>query len=140
MGRKVWRSRPGSSRCHVVCEGGFSLLELVVVIAIMAVLVAVAIPIFLGIKSKAQESAVRAVAADGASAATAAFASMDLGQSPAPDPAGAAASAGTNGISAVLGPASDRVSNVCVTATDGTYRFTAGPASPSDANNGPSCP
>lgn len=55
-------------------EEGFSLVELIVVVAILGILVAVAIPVFGGIQDQAEKSAVAAAAANGAVAVTAAIA------------------------------------------------------------------
>ena len=52
-------------------EGGFSLIELIVVVAILGVLVAIAIPVFGNIQTTARLNAVKAVAANGATQATA---------------------------------------------------------------------
>jgi type IV pilus assembly protein PilA len=52
-------------------EGGFSLIELIVVVAILGVLVAIAIPVFGNIQGTARLNAVKAVAANGATQATA---------------------------------------------------------------------
>jgi len=52
-------------------ERGFSLIELIVVVAILGVLVAIAIPVFGNIQSTARLNAVKAVAANGATQATA---------------------------------------------------------------------
>ena len=52
-------------------EGGFSLIELIVVVAILGVLVAIAIPVFGTIQGTARLNAVKAVAANGATQATA---------------------------------------------------------------------
>ena len=52
-------------------EGGFSLVELIVVVAILGVLVAVAIPVFGNIQGTARLNATKAVAANGATQATA---------------------------------------------------------------------
>lgn len=52
-------------------EGGFSLIELIVVVAILGVLVAIAIPVFGNIQGTARLNAVKAVAANGATQASA---------------------------------------------------------------------
>jgi prepilin-type N-terminal cleavage/methylation domain-containing protein len=52
-------------------EGGFSLIELIVVVAILGVLVAIAIPVFGNIQGTARLNATKAVAANGATQATA---------------------------------------------------------------------
>lgn len=118
-------------------EKGFSLIELIIVVVILGILVAIAVPIFINIQATANENAVRAAAANGATAAAAAFAGEDLSQTVAPGDA--AKSAGTNGIEVKLSPASNSVTNVCVTATKGDVSFTAGPGSTSDAE-GATCP
>lgn len=53
---------------------GFSLVELIIVVAILAILVAIAIPIFSNIQTQAQTSAAKASASNGAATVAAAVA------------------------------------------------------------------
>ena len=52
-------------------EAGFSLIELIVVVAILGILVAIAIPVFGNMQGTARLNATKAVAANGATQATA---------------------------------------------------------------------
>lgn len=61
-------------------EGGFSLIELIVVVAILGILIAIAIPVFSGIQSSAQDNSLKAVAANGANVVAGVIAS---GKTPA---------------------------------------------------------
>jgi type IV pilus assembly protein PilA len=58
-------------RRHRNEEAGFSLIELIVVVAILGILVAIAVPVFGSIQATARLNAVKAVAANGATQATA---------------------------------------------------------------------
>jgi len=106
-------------------EGGFSLIELIIVVVILGVLVAIAIPIFSNIQATAQENAVKAAAANGATAGAALIAAGD----PAPD----AAAVETRAKTATDDPAIEitsvgaTIDTLCVTAVGWTFTANSGP-------------
>lgn len=115
-------------------EGGFSLIELIIVVVILGVLVAIAIPIFVNIQATAQTNAIKAAAANGATAAAASFANS--GTVGAAQTAAASAGDGAS-ITVALTKGTD-VASVCVTATGpNSEAWTAGPAASADKK---SCP
>ncbi|MCW5953319.1 MAG: prepilin-type N-terminal cleavage/methylation domain-containing protein [Propionibacteriaceae bacterium] len=56
-------------------DEGFSLIELIVVVAILGILVAIAIPVFTGLQDSAEGNSLKAVAANGATVVASGLAS-----------------------------------------------------------------
>ncbi len=106
-------------------DGGFSLIELIIVVVILGVLVAIAIPIFGAIQGTAQDNALKAAAANGATAVAAAISDSDTNST-----AAKAIAKGSNS-DITLTPTSPtwtKVEEVCVTATGWSKTVSAGPA------------
>jgi prepilin-type N-terminal cleavage/methylation domain-containing protein len=109
-------------------ERGFSLIELIVVVAILGVLVAIAIPVFGNIQGTARLNATKAVAANGATQATALLAQA----SPATliTSGDANITVGWGKIVGTAGTAPTTIDTVCVWASytgDATAVATSGP-------------
>lgn len=109
-------------------EGGFSLIELIVVVAILGVLVAIAIPVFGNIQGTARLNAAKAVAANGATQATALLAQA----SPATliESGDANITVGWGNVVGTNGTAPTTIDGVCVWAAytgDAAAKATSGP-------------
>jgi len=112
-------------------EGGFSLIELIIVVVILGILVAIAIPIFANIQTTAQTNALKAAAANGATAAATEFAANNAaGAGAAAASAGDPAQGITVSYANTATPAS--IDGICVTATGGA-------GWPAAQESGPGC-
>jgi len=100
-------------------DKGFSLIELIVVVAILGILVAIAIPVFGAIQESARENSLKAAAANGATAVSAALADDDAASTPTT--AVTAANDASDEIDlTTANVAGDTLDEVCVTASPST--------------------
>lgn len=102
-------------------DGGFSLIELIIVVVILGILVAIAIPIFGSIQTTARHNALEAAAANGATAVAAAIANGEDVDAAA---ASAGSGSGSNAITVANSTDTGKVGSdtdttaICVTATN----------------------
>lgn len=116
MVENIQRALASLNKKKDASEKGFSLIELIVVVAILGILVAIAIPVYNGLQDRAQENAIATIAANAATQAAADIAAgntVDVSNLEDGD--------------ITVSVVGDVIEDVCATATDGTITKTAGP-------------